>query len=65
MIVIWSGSIIFEEDEWIGWVSGGMCIMGIMISGVVIGGWRRGDETRRGYDCERKEEGKWGVDRGF
>ncbi|WOP21226.1 hypothetical protein R0I01_14800 [Bacillus pumilus] len=37
MIVICSAAIILQHHEWIGWISGGISIIGVMMSGLLMG----------------------------
>ncbi|MGA3881036.1 DUF5316 family protein [Bacillus pumilus] len=61
MIVICSAAIILQHHEWIGWVSGGISIIGIMMSGLLMGAWTSGNETRAAY----KEHRMWRLDTAF
>ncbi|MBU8639478.1 DUF5316 family protein [Bacillus pumilus] len=64
MIVICSAAIILQHHEWIGWISGGISMIGIMISGLLVGAWTSGDETRAAYS-ETKEHRMWRLDTAF
>ncbi|MFP7294536.1 MULTISPECIES: hypothetical protein [Bacillus] len=46
MIVICSAAILLQHLEWIGFVSGGISIIGVVMSGVLMGAWTSGEETR-------------------
>jgi len=65
MIVICSAAIILQHHEWIGWVSGGTSIIGVMMSGLLMGAWTSGEETRATYHSETKEHRMWRLDTAF
>ncbi|WP_251027255.1 hypothetical protein [Bacillus safensis] len=47
MIVICSAAILLQHLEWIKFVSGGISIIGVVMSGVLMGAWTSGEETRK------------------
>ncbi|PRS49748.1 DUF5316 domain-containing protein [Bacillus sp. MZGC1] len=65
MIVICSAAIILQHHEWIGWISGGISIIGVMMSGLLMGAWTSGEETRATYHSETKEHRIWRLDTAF
>lgn len=65
MIVICSAAIILQHHEWIGFVSGGIAIIGIVVSGFLMGAWTSGEETRAAYHSETKELRMWRLDTAF
>lgn len=65
MIVICSMSFLLQHHEWIGWVSGGISIIGIVVSGFLMGAWTNGEETRAAYHTETKEHRMRRLDTAF
>ncbi|PCK23086.1 hypothetical protein CEY02_02095 [Bacillus pumilus] len=65
MIVICSAAIILQHHEWIGWVSGMISIIGIAVSGFLMGAWTSGEETRAAYHSETREHRMWRLDTAF
>jgi len=65
MIVICSAAFMLQHHEWIGFISGGISIIGIVMSGLLIGAWTSGEETRAAYLSETKEHRMWRLDTAF
>lgn len=65
MIVICSAAMLLQHLEWIGFVSGGISIIGVVMSGVLMGAWTSGEETRAAYHSETKEHRMWRLDTAF
>lgn len=65
MIVICSAAILLQHLEWIGFVSDGISIIGVVMSGVLMGAWTSGEETRAAYHSETKEHRLWRLDTAF
>ncbi|MBD3859977.1 hypothetical protein IEE86_09585 [Bacillus sp. 28A-2] len=65
MAVICSAAIFLQHLEWIGYVSGGISIIGFVVSGFLMGAWTSGEETRAAYHSETKEHRMWRLDTAF
>ncbi|MCM2990004.1 DUF5316 domain-containing protein [Bacillus safensis] len=65
MIVICSAAIMLQHLEWIGFVSGGISIIGFVMSGVLMGAWTSGEKTRADYHSETKEHRMWRLNMAF
>ncbi|KPN12976.1 hypothetical protein AKG37_13875 [Bacillus australimaris] len=65
MIVICSAAFMLQHHEWIGFISGGISIIGIVMSGLLIGAWTSGEETRAAYHSETKEHRMWRLETAF
>ncbi|OLP65620.1 hypothetical protein BACPU_12380 [Bacillus pumilus] len=64
-LAICSASLILNQYEWIGMLSGGLFIISLLLSGIAIGAFLNGDETRANYHSETREHRTFRWDLAF
>ncbi|WP_353853799.1 DUF5316 family protein [Bacillus sp. Bos-x628] len=62
MLTVSIVAFILQHQEWIFMISGGISIIGILMSGLLLGAFLNGQETRATYHSETSAHRAWRLD---